>query len=57
MSKRVCIINLSAPEIQVAVLVDNQLEDINLSLPWEVGFRQENNDTLVPLFWRSIWMS
>ena len=50
MSKRVCIINLSAPEIQVAVLVDNQLEGINLSLPWEVGFRQENGHTLVPCF-------
>lgn len=50
MSKRVCIIDLSAPEIQIAVLVDNQLKDINLSLPWKVGFRQENNDTLVPCF-------
>ena len=50
MSKRVCIINLSVPEIQIAVLVDNQLEDINLSLPWEVGFRQENGNTLVPCF-------
>ena len=50
MSKRVCIINLSAPEIQIAVLVDNQPEDINLSLPWEVGFRQENGNTLVPCF-------
>ena len=50
MSKRVCIINLSAPEIQIAVLVDNQLKDINLSLPWEIGFRQENKDALVPCF-------
>ena len=50
MSKRVCIINLSAPEIQIAVLVDNQSKDINLSLPWEVGFRQENGNTLVPCF-------
>ena len=50
MSKRVCIINFSAPEIQIGVLVDNQLEDINLSLPWEVGFRQENGNTLVPCF-------
>ena len=50
MPKRVCIINLSAPEIQIAVLVDNQLQDINLRLPWEVGFRQENDDTLVPCF-------
>ena len=50
MSNRVCIINLSAPEIQIEVLVDNQLKDINLSLPWEVGFRQENGNTLVPCF-------
>ena len=50
MPKRVCIINLSAPEIQIEVLVDNQLKNINLSLPWEVGFRQENGNTLVPCF-------
>ena len=50
MPKSVCIINLSAPEIQIAVLIDNQLKDINLRLPWEVGFRQENDDTLVPCF-------
>ena len=50
MLKRVCIINLSAPEIQIAVLVDNQLEDISLRLPWELGFRQENGNTLVPCF-------
>jgi hypothetical protein len=50
MSKRVCIINFSAPEIQIGVLVDNQLEDINLSLPWEVGFRQENDKKLSACF-------
>ena len=50
MSKRVCIINFSAPEIQIGVLVDNQLEDINLSLPWEVGFRQENEMKLSACF-------
>ena len=50
MPKSACIINLSAPEIQIAILVDNQLQDINLSLLWEVGFRQENDDTLVPSF-------
>ena len=50
MPKSVCIINLSAPEIQITVLVDNQLQDINLRLPWEVGFRQENDHTLVPCF-------
>lgn len=50
MPKSVCIVNLSAPEIQITVLVDNQLQDINLQLAWEVGFRQENDDTLVPCF-------
>ena len=50
MPKSICIINLSVPEIQITVLVDNQLRDTNLSLPWEVGFRQENDDTLVPCF-------
>ena len=50
MSKRVCIINLSAPEIQIAILGGNQQEDIHLRLPWEIGFRQENDDTLVPCF-------
>ena len=50
MSKSACIINLSAPEIQIAVLIENQLQDIQLRLPWEVGFRQEDDDTLVPCF-------
>ena len=50
MLKRVCIINLSAPEIQIGVLVDNQFEPIDLNLQWEVGFRQENDDTLVAYF-------
>ena len=50
MPKRVCIVNFSAPEIQIGVLVDNQLQDINLSLPWEVGFRQESDDTLTACF-------
>ena len=50
MSKRVCIINLSAPDIQIVVLVDNQLKDINLRLSWEVGFRQETDKKLVPCF-------
>ena len=50
MPKRVYIINFSAPEIQIAVLIDNQLQDINLRLPWEVGFRQESDDTLAACF-------
>ena len=50
MSKRVCIINFSAPEIQIGILVDNQLQDINLSLPWEIGFRQENDNKLSACF-------
>ena len=50
MPKSVCIINLSASEIQITVLAANQLQDVNLRLPWEVGFRQENDGTLVPCF-------
>lgn len=50
MPECVCVINLSAPEIQIAVLVDNQLQDVNLSLPWEIGFRQENEEKLVACF-------
>lgn len=50
MSKRVCIINLSASEIQIGVLVDNHLQDINFSLPWEIGFRQENDKKLSACF-------
>ena len=50
MSKRVSIINFSASEIQIGILVDNQLEDMNLSLPWEVGFRQENDMQLSACF-------
>ena len=50
MQKRVCIINLSAPEIQIAVLTNRQLEVINLNLSWEVGFRQETDGTLTACF-------
>ena len=50
MHKRACIINLSASEIQVKVLADDELEAINLSLPWKVGFRQEDDGTLVACF-------
>lgn len=50
MSTRVCIINLSAPEIQIEVLGGSQTENITLRLPWEVGFRQENDGSLVACF-------
>ena len=50
MQKRVCIINFSASEIQTKVLADRELEAINFSLPWEVGFRQETDGTLVVCF-------
>lgn len=50
MHKRACIINLSASEIQVKVLADDELEAINFSLPWKVGFRQEDDGTLVACF-------
>jgi hypothetical protein len=50
MQKRVCIINFSAPELEIAVLADRELETINFSLPWDVGFRQEDDGTLVACF-------
>ena len=50
MQKRVCIINLSAPEIQLTVLTNRQFETVNLNLPWEVGFRQEVDGTLTACF-------
>lgn len=50
MQKRVCIINLSEPEIEIAVLADGKLEPINFSLPWKVGFRQEANGILTTCF-------
>ncbi len=50
MSKNTCIINLSAPEIQVVVLDNSQHNDINISLPWELGFREESNGDLVSHF-------
>ena len=50
MQKRICIINFSASEIQIKVLADRGLEAINFSLPWEVGFRQETDGTLVACF-------
>lgn len=50
MQKRVCIINLSASEIQIRILSDPELEAINFSLPWDVGFRQEYNGKLVACF-------
>ncbi len=50
MQKRVCIINLSASEIEIKVLTDSALEAINFSLPWKVGFRQEADGTVVACF-------
>lgn len=50
MQKHVCIINLSASEIQIKVITDGELAAINFSLPWKVGFRQENDGTLVACF-------
>lgn len=50
MQKHVCIINLSASKIQIKVITDGELEAINFSLPWKVGFRQEDDGTLVACF-------
>ena len=50
MAESACIINLSAYEIEITVLVDNQLQDVNFSLPWEIGFRQEHGKKLSACF-------
>ena len=50
MQQRVCIINLSVHEIEIAALADPEREAINLSLPWEVGFQQKDDGTLVACF-------
>ncbi len=50
MQKRVCIIDLSAPEFRVGLLIDDRFEPIDVNLPWEVGFRQEADGTLVRCF-------
>ncbi|RKU25052.1 hypothetical protein C6497_16900 [Candidatus Poribacteria bacterium] len=47
MQKRICIINLSAPEIEITVLANCELEEINFTLPWKVGFRQQEDGTLL----------
>ncbi|MDE0483506.1 MAG: hypothetical protein OXI67_13075 [Candidatus Poribacteria bacterium] len=50
MQNNVCIIDLSTTEIQIGVLTDEQFQTISPALPWKVGFRQENDDTLVACF-------
>ena len=50
MQKSVCIIDFSAPEIRAAVLTEGEFEVVDLNLPWEVGFRQEVDGTLITCF-------
>ena len=50
MQKQVCVIDLSGCEIRAGILIDDQFELIDLNLPWEVGFRQETEDTLIACF-------
>ena len=50
MQKSVCIIDFSGTEIRIGMLIDAQFESIDLNLPWEVGFRQETDGTLVACF-------
>lgn len=51
MQKRVCIIDLSAPEIRGGMISDDGFEARDeLNLPWEVGFRQTADDTLSACF-------
>ena len=49
MQKSVCIINLSTSEIEIKVLAGER-ETINFSLPWDVGFQQADDGTLVTCF-------
>ena len=49
MQKQTCIIDLSGTEIRAGVLADGQFQTIDLNLPWDIGFRQED-DTLVACF-------
>ncbi len=54
MSKYACIINLSAPEIQVVVLDDSQLNDTNISLSWNLGFQKKSDGNLASYFGKDI---
>lgn len=49
MQKQTCIIDLSGTEIRAGMLADGQFQMIDINLPWEIGFRQED-DTLVACF-------
>ena len=49
MQKQTCIIDLSGTEIRAGMLTDGQFQTIDLNLPWDIGFRKED-DTLVACF-------
>ena len=50
MQKRICLIDFSGTEITAGILIDGEFEKIDLNLPWEIGFREDTNDVLVPCF-------
>ena len=50
MQKRVCIINFSASEIGIAVLANRGLQEINFTVPWKVGFQQQEDETMFVCF-------
>ena len=50
MQKSVCLIDFSADEIRIRILPADPSNAIDLNLPWEVGFRQEFDNTLVACF-------
>lgn len=50
MQKRICILDFSGTEIRAGILMNDQFESIDLSLPWEVGFREDTDATLIPCF-------
>lgn len=42
MQKQTCIIDLSGTEIRAGILADGKYQTIDLNLPWDIGFRQED---------------
>lgn len=49
MQKQTCIIDFSGTEIRSGIFTDEQFQTIDLNLPWDIGFRQED-EKLVACF-------
>ena len=50
MQKSICLIDFSASEIQIRISDANPAKAVDFNLPWEVGFRQETEETLAACF-------